>query len=200
MRDIHVICTHAAHAWVTCMHTQSKYFSMCGQKRTNNENFLPYRASRYLSVLHVKATITIISTLQTLFFLPWATCSVHRAKQTAVQHKHTLSFHSEASDDKNHPTIHEHKDTFNKGSDLICPLISSTFYIFSVIKKACFTGREKWLMDHKTDCWDELTSSSIFGTFIKAHTDLWSLLWTRTQVKSQSHDYLFRLHRQARKA
>lgn len=64
-----------------------------------------------------------------------ATCSVHRAKQSAVQHKHTLSFHRVAGD-KNHPTIHEHKDTINKGSDSISPLISSALYIFSVIKKS----------------------------------------------------------------
>lgn len=40
--------------------------------------------------------------------LPPANCSVHGAKQTAAEHKHTLSFHGEASD-KNHPTIHEQR-------------------------------------------------------------------------------------------
>lgn len=102
----------------------------------------------------------------TSFSLLSATCSVHWAKQTAVQHKHTLSFHREASD-KNHPTIHGHKDTFNKGSDSIYPLISSAFYIFGVIKSLLHWWWEV-IYRSQTDCWDKLISSSKFGTFIRA--------------------------------
>lgn len=141
-----------------------------------------------------------------------ATCSVHRAKQTAVQHKHTLSFHREAGD-KNHPTIHEYKDTFNKGSDSIYSLISCALYIFSVIKRQLHWWWEV-TYGSQTDCWNKLTSSSKFGTFISsdnwAHTGLWSLRLllskqTRILVRSRfseweclfwHHDHLFRLDRQ----
>lgn len=101
--------------------------------KRNNRNILPFCANHCV-FFFLQKTLLCKLVHSTNSLLPSATCSVHRAKQTAVQHKHTLSFHRDVSD-KNHPTIHEHKDTINKGSDSIYPLISSALYIFRVIKR-----------------------------------------------------------------
>lgn len=141
-------------------------------KRTNNENFLPYWPILSYSKLSTVCKSHYFFYSQSLHRS--ATCTEHRTKQTAVQQKHTLSFHGEAGD-KNHLIICEYKDTFNKGSDSIYPLISSALCIFNVINSLLHWW---WEVTYglQTDCWDKFLFSirNIYQSYNRAHTGLWT--------------------------
>lgn len=112
--------------------------------QTMKTSYLTVQSITFLAVnclLYVKATFYFhIANSSSLSRLHWASDKPNcRPAQ-----RHTLSFNREASD-KNHATICEYKDTFNKDSDSICLLISA-LSTFNVIKKLASSAvrRDHW--------------------------------------------------------